>query len=107
MGLGSLVTGLAIYKPVQLGWLCAISGGYEFARILHFSLTLGYVLFFLVHIIQVILAGWNNFRAMVTGFEVIKEAPAPITAAETPAPVTDKPIPPILNEPNHEESNQK
>jgi thiosulfate reductase cytochrome b subunit len=72
MGIGSILTGLAIYKPVQLGWLCAILGGYRFARILHFALTIGYVLFFLIHIFQVICAGWNNFRAMVTGFEVRK-----------------------------------
>ena len=72
MGIGSILTGLAIYKPVQLGWLCNLMGGYKFARILHFALTIGYVLFFLVHIGQVIMAGWNNFRAMVTGFEVKK-----------------------------------
>lgn len=72
MGIGSILTGLAIYKPVQLHWLCALMGGYKFARILHFALTIGYVLFFLVHIGQVIMAGWNNFRAMITGFEVKK-----------------------------------
>src|SRR5690242_1474664 len=72
MGIGSILTGLAIYKPVQLNWLCWIFGGYKMARIFHFALTIGYVLFFLVHIFQVIRAGWNNFRAMVTGFEVKK-----------------------------------
>jgi len=72
MGIGSILTGLAIYKPVQLGWLCAMMGGYKMARILHFALTIWYVLFFLIHIIQVIIAGWNNFSAMVTGFEVQK-----------------------------------
>jgi len=79
MGIGSILTGLAIYKPVQLEWLCILFGGYKFARIIHFALTIGYVLFFLVHIIQVILAGWNNFRAIVTGFEVekVKEEPVP------------------------------
>jgi thiosulfate reductase cytochrome b subunit len=40
---------------------------------LHFALTIGYVLFFLIHIVQVIRAGWNNFQAMITGFEVHKE----------------------------------
>lgn len=72
MGIGSVLSGLAIYKPVQFGWLCAIMGGYKMARIIHFALTIGYVLFFLVHIFQVIMAGWNNFRAMITGFEVKK-----------------------------------
>jgi len=73
MGFGSLITGLAIYKPVQVQWLMTLCGGYEAARLEHFILTVGYVLFFLIHILQVIKAGWNNFRAMVAGFEVIKE----------------------------------
>jgi len=70
MGIGSVATGLAIYKPVQLYWLCWLCGGYHFARILHFALTIGYVLFFVIHVVQVILAGWNNFRSVVSGFEV-------------------------------------
>jgi len=73
MGFGSIATGLAIYKPVQLNWLVFLCGGYHFARILHFALTLGYVFFFLVHIIQVILAGWKNFQSVITGFEVVDE----------------------------------
>ena len=71
MGFGSLVTGLAIYKPTQLHLLTGLLGGYEAARLEHFLLALGYVLFFLVHIAQVARAGWNNFRAMVSGHELI------------------------------------
>jgi thiosulfate reductase cytochrome b subunit len=71
MGAGSLVTGLAIWKPTQLAWLTNLLGGYEWARAEHFTLTIGYVLFFLIHIAQVIRAGWNNFRAMVTGYELV------------------------------------
>lgn len=70
MGAGSVVTGLAIYKPTQLAWLVALLGGYQAARFEHFFLTVGYVLFFAIHITQVIRAGWNNFRAMVIGVEV-------------------------------------
>ena len=73
MGAGSVFTGLAIYKPVQLAWLTTALGGYEWARAEHFLLTIGYVLFFLIHITQVVRAGWNNFRAMVTGYEVVDE----------------------------------
>ncbi len=76
MGAGSLITGLAIWKSVQVGWLTALLGGYTAARIEHFLLTIGYVLFFLVHIAQVIRAGWNNFRAMVTGYEVVRDEAA-------------------------------
>ncbi|QTE40515.2 cytochrome b/b6 domain-containing protein [Mucilaginibacter gossypii] len=77
MGFGSLITGLAIYKPVQLNYLVWLCGGYHLARIWHFVLTIGYVLFFLVHVVQVVLAGWNNFRSVISGFEVIDEKPQP------------------------------
>ncbi len=73
MGIGSLLTGLAIYKPVQLGWLTFLCGGYSTARLIHFVLTLGYVGFFVIHIQQVVLAGWNNFRSMVIGYEVVNQ----------------------------------
>jgi thiosulfate reductase cytochrome b subunit len=73
MGIGSLITGLAIYKPAQLAWLAALCGGYEFARLIHFALTMGYIGFFVVHVGQVILAGWNNFRSMVIGYELVKD----------------------------------
>ena len=71
MGAGSLLTGLAIYKPVQVGPITAILGGYEAARAEHFALTIGYVVFFVIHIAQVVRAGWNNFRAMVIGVEAM------------------------------------
>jgi thiosulfate reductase cytochrome b subunit len=70
MGAGSLITGLAIYKPTQLHWVTTLLGGYEMARWEHFLLTLGFCGFFLVHITQVVLAGWNNLRSMVSGLEV-------------------------------------
>lgn len=73
MGAGSLITGLAIYKPIQVAWLTGLLGGYRAARVEHFLLTMGYVGFFLIHIAQVIRAGWNNFRAMVSGYELVEE----------------------------------
>ncbi len=78
MGFLMLLTGLAIYKPAQLYWLCAILGGYEWARAEHFIITILFCLFFLVHVIQVMIAGWNNFRGMVTGFEVVKTKKIPV-----------------------------
>ncbi len=75
MGLGSLLSGLAIYKPAQFHILCSLLGGYEWARAEHFILTILFTLFFLVHIIQVIIAGWNNFRGMITGFEKPPKSP--------------------------------
>jgi len=69
MGLASLVTGLAIYRPVQLAILHQAVGGYQNARNLHFLLTVAYVGFFFMHVGQVVRAGWPNFRSMVTGHE--------------------------------------
>lgn len=90
MGAGSLLTGLAIYKPTNFWWLTAVFGGYEWARWLHFWLTVSYVLFFVVHIAQVLRAGWNNFQSMITGYEKVtadevkieKELPETMTPAE-------------------------
>ncbi len=73
MGAGMVVTGLAIYKPTQLAWLVALLGGYQAARLEHFWLTMLLLAFFFVHIAQVAKAGWNNFRAMVTGYEVTRQ----------------------------------
>jgi thiosulfate reductase cytochrome b subunit len=77
MGAGSLVTGLAIYKPTQAHWLTTVLGGYEMARWEHFWLALGFCGFFVVHVTQVVLAGWNNFRGMVSGMEIRPADSAP------------------------------
>lgn len=88
MGFGSIVTGLSLYKPVQFGWLTWLCGGYEAARFEHFVLTIGYCLFFIVHIIQVVLAGWKNFRSMITGFDIF---PLEVKPEETED-IPDSPI---------------
>ncbi|HEY1995019.1 MAG TPA: cytochrome b/b6 domain-containing protein [Edaphobacter sp.] len=76
MGLGSLVTGLSIYKPTQVHWVTTLLGGYEMARWEHFWLTMGFCAFFVVHVVQVVLAGWNSFRSMVSGYEIVPAAKA-------------------------------
>lgn len=77
MGAGSLLTGLAIYKPVQFAWLTWLLGGYAMARWEHFWLAMAYVLFFVIHITQVVRAGWNNFQAMLTGHELARAEEQP------------------------------
>jgi thiosulfate reductase cytochrome b subunit len=93
MGIGSLMTGVAIYKPVQFGWLCTMFGGYAAARIIHFGLTIGYCLFFLIHVIQVVVTGWNNFRGMVTGFEVVEDEGNDAQSAAITVPVLPVELP--------------
>lgn len=69
LGFLQVASGFAIYKPVQLHWLASLFGGYETARFIHFACLILLFLFVLMHVAQVIRAGWNNFRAMVAGFE--------------------------------------
>jgi thiosulfate reductase cytochrome b subunit len=68
LGLVMLLSGFAIYKPTQAFWLTALFGGYVMARWFHFWTTMLLCAFFLVHVAQVVRAGWNNFRGMVTGY---------------------------------------
>lgn len=75
MGLLSTLSGWAIYKPVQINGLTTLLGGYESARLIHFMVTIGYLLFFLIHIAQVIKAGLQPFVAMLTGYEAKTIAP--------------------------------
>jgi hypothetical protein len=36
---------------------------------------MAYVGFFLVHVAQVIRAGWDNFRAMIIGYQILPDEP--------------------------------
>jgi thiosulfate reductase cytochrome b subunit len=45
-----VVTGFAIWKPVQLGWLTDLFGGYPFARGIHLAAMIGIALFVVVHL---------------------------------------------------------
>ena len=65
-----VISGFAIYKPTQLHPLPLLFGGYQGARLIHFSMTIGILLFFAIHLLQVARAGWGNLRAMVTGYEI-------------------------------------
>ena len=77
MGAGMILTGFAIYKPTSAHWLTTLCGGYEMARWLHFWITMSFLGFFAIHVAQVVLAGWNNFRSMISGFELQRvEAPS-------------------------------
>ena len=84
LGFIALATGFAIYKPVQLGWLTAMFGGYQSARLIHFIVTMSFVAFFVVHILQVARAGFGNFWSMVTGFQLepAETAADAVTAAD-------------------------
>ena len=66
LGIGLVLSGLALWKPVQLYWLAALMGDYEGARLLHFFCMAGIVLFVLVHVAMVVLVP-KTFLTMITG----------------------------------------
>jgi thiosulfate reductase cytochrome b subunit len=66
LAIGLVLSGLAIWKPVQLYWLASPMGDYEGARLLHFFCMAGIVLFVLVHVAMVLLVP-KTFLTMITG----------------------------------------
>jgi thiosulfate reductase cytochrome b subunit len=61
-----VLSGLAIWKPVQLYWLAAPMGDYEGARYIHFFAMAAVAFIVLVHIIMVVLVP-RTFPTMFTG----------------------------------------
>jgi len=68
LGVLSVLTGFAIYKPVQLWWLTALFGGYELARYWHFWAVWLFAAFTVVHVIMVFAVDPASLRAMITGW---------------------------------------
>jgi Ni/Fe-hydrogenase b-type cytochrome subunit len=71
-GVVAVISGLALYKPVQLSPLLWMLGGFRLARIWHFVAMLGFVSFIPGHLIMVALHGWSNFYSMVVGWRTDK-----------------------------------
>ncbi len=67
---GALVvlSGWAMHKPSQLGWLERLFVSYDGARVVHFACMLVLGSFIVPHVILVIADGWDTFRSMVVGW---------------------------------------
>jgi thiosulfate reductase cytochrome b subunit len=61
-----VLSGLAIWKPVQLWWLAALFGGFQGARLVHFLAMVAIVGFLGVHVVMALLVP-KTIRAMVFG----------------------------------------
>jgi len=66
VGIVIVLSGLSIWKPVQLQWLTAVFGGYDFARYVHFAAMASIVGFLIVHVILAVLVP-KSLRAMIIG----------------------------------------
>jgi len=65
-GVGIVLSGLAIWKPVQFQELTALFGGYDVARYVHFFAMAAIVGFLIVHVALALIVP-KSLRAMVTG----------------------------------------
>jgi thiosulfate reductase cytochrome b subunit len=68
LGVLSVLTGIAIYKPLQLGWLTALFGGFQAARYWHFWAVWIFIGFTAVHVLLVFVVDPHSLRAMLTGW---------------------------------------
>jgi thiosulfate reductase cytochrome b subunit len=66
VGILVVLSGLAIWKPVQLQYLTALFGGYEVARYVHFFCMAAIVAFIVVHVALALLVP-KSLRAMIIG----------------------------------------
>ena len=66
IGILIVLSGLAIWKPVQLQYLTALFGGYDAARYVHFFCMAGIVAFVVVHVALALLVP-KSLRAMIIG----------------------------------------
>jgi len=67
LGALAILTGIAIWKPVQLAPLTNVLGGYVWARYWHFLVMLALVLLSVVHIVMVFAVDPYSLRSMITG----------------------------------------
>ena len=65
-GIVIVLSGLALWKPVQLQELAAVFGGYEGARYVHFFAMAVIVGFLMVHVVMALLVP-KALRAIITG----------------------------------------
>lgn len=65
-GIVVVLSGISIWKPVQLSWLTALFGGYDTARFVHFFAMATIVGFLVVHVLLALLVP-KSLRAMITG----------------------------------------
>jgi thiosulfate reductase cytochrome b subunit len=65
-GIVIVLSGLAIWKPVQLQELTALLGGFDAARYVHFFAMAAIVAFVVIHVIMAFVVP-KSLRAMITG----------------------------------------
>jgi thiosulfate reductase cytochrome b subunit len=66
VGIVIVLSGLSMWKPVQLHYLVALFGGYDIARYVHFFCMSAIVAFMAIHVLLALLVP-KSLRAMIIG----------------------------------------
>lgn len=101
IGIVAVLSGLAIWKPVSLGWLTGLMGGYVWARYWHFLAMLALVVLGAAHVFMVLAVDPWSIPSMVTGrYDEGRSPPARnarpflnLTASGRPSPMVKAPGP--------------
>src|SRR6202046_2531721 len=97
IGVLIVISGLALWKPVQFSELAALFGSFQATRVVHFLCMTAIVGFLLVHISLALLVP-QSLVAMITGGPVVDRGMAPAIVTPIPvalAPVVAIPVAPI------------
>lgn len=73
IGALAVLSGWAMHKPVQIGWLERLFVNYDGARIVHFGCMLALGSFIVPHVALAIADGWGTVRSMVVGWSPWRE----------------------------------
>lgn len=84
-GIAQVVTGFAIWKPVQLSWLVALLGGFQGARLIHFIGMAVIVGFLAVHVVLALLVPRTLWAMLAGGPRIMSTKAARSEIAEGPA----------------------
>jgi thiosulfate reductase cytochrome b subunit len=71
MAAGEVFTGLAMICRKQIPWLGEAFGGRHAVHVIHAYLMFGIIAFVVVHVVEVIRAGWPALRSMLSGYDIV------------------------------------
>jgi thiosulfate reductase cytochrome b subunit len=77
IGVLTVLSGLALWKPIQFSELLALFGDFQTARLIHFLCMTAIVLFVVVHVSLALLVP-HTLVAMVTGGPEVDEGKGPV-----------------------------
>jgi thiosulfate reductase cytochrome b subunit len=83
-GILIVISGLALWKPVQFSELAALFGSFQAIRVVHFICMTAIAAFIAVHVALALLVP-QSLAAMLTGGPVVKDAAAPRPPAKIEA----------------------